>query len=110
YQRLLKPGGRVFLDACATRTKFSLSSFAQTHIWPGNTTPLRLDDYLREVAQTPFELLYLCNDRNSYRLTTKHWAENLDRCRDEVIKRWGERLYRRFRLYLWGCVYSFSTD
>ena len=110
YQRLLKPGGRVFLDACATRTKFSLSSFAQTHIWPGNTTPLRLDDYLREVAQTPFELLYLCNDRNSYRLTTKHWAKNLDRCRDEVVKRWGERLYRRFRLYLWGCVYSFSTD
>jgi cyclopropane-fatty-acyl-phospholipid synthase len=43
-------------------------------------------------------------------LTTKHWAENLDRCRAEVVRRWGERLYRRFRLYLWGCAHVFETD
>jgi cyclopropane-fatty-acyl-phospholipid synthase len=110
YERLLKPGGRVFLDACASRAKYSFSSFVQSHIWPGNTTPMKLAGYIDAVAKTPFELVYARNDRRNYLLTTKHWAENLDRNRDEIVARWGERLYRRFRLYLWGCVHSFSTD
>ncbi|HMG34926.1 MAG TPA: class I SAM-dependent methyltransferase [Blastocatellia bacterium] len=110
YERLLKPGGRVFLDACASRNKYPFSSFVLTHIWPGNTTPMKLTDYLDAVASSPFELIYARNDRQNYLLTTRHWAENLERHRDEVIARWGERLYRRFRLYLWGCVHSFSSD
>lgn len=110
YARLLKPGGRVFLDACAARTKFPFSSFVLKHVWPGNATPLQLDGYLREVARSPFEIIYVRNDRQNYLLTTKHWAQNLDRHRDEIVRRWGERLYRRFRLYLWGCVQSFSSD
>lgn len=110
YEKLLKPGGRVFLDACAARTKYPFSSFVLSHIWPGNATPLQLTDYLEAVAKTPFELIEMQNDRHNYLLTTRHWAENLDRHRDEIIARWGERLYRRFRLYLWGCVHSFSTD
>ena len=110
YGKLLKPGGRVFLDASASRTKYSFSSFVLSHIWPGNTTPLQLTDYLDAVEKSPFELIYAQNDRRSYLLTTRHWAENLDRHRDEIVARWGERLYRRFRLYLWGCVHSFSND
>jgi cyclopropane-fatty-acyl-phospholipid synthase len=110
YQRLLKPGGRVFLDACATRSKYPFSSFVLSHIWPGNTTPLQLTGYLNALACTPFELLSVKNDRRNYLLTTTHWAENLDRHRDQIIERWGERLYRRFRLYLWGCVHAFSND
>ena len=110
YQKLLKPGGRVFLDACASRTKHPFSSFVLSHVWPGNTTPLQLADYLDEVAKTPFELIYVRNDRRNYLLTTRHWAENLDRYRDEIVAKWGERLYRRFRLYLWGCVHAFSND
>ena len=110
YEKLLKPGRRVFLDACASRTKYSFSSFVLSHVWPGNTTPLQLTDYLDAVAKTPFELIEVRNDRHNYVLTTRHWAENLDRHRDEIVARWGERLYRRFRLYLWGCVHSLSTD
>ena len=110
YERLLKPGRRVFLDACATRTKYPFSSFVLSHIWPGNTTPLQLTDYLDAVAKSPFELMEVHNDRHNYLLTTKHWAENLERHRDEIVAHWGERLYRRFRLYLWGCVHSFTTD
>jgi cyclopropane-fatty-acyl-phospholipid synthase len=110
YQKLLKPGGRVFLDACASRTKYPFSSFVLSHIWPGNTTPLQLTDYLDALSATPFELVYARNDRHNYLLTTRHWAENLDRHRDEIVARWGERLYRRFRLYLWGCVHAFSND
>jgi cyclopropane-fatty-acyl-phospholipid synthase len=110
YEKLLRPGGRVFLDACASRTKYPFSSFVLSHVWPGNATPLKLAEYLGEVAKTPFEIIYTRNDRRNYLLTTKRWAENLDRRRDEIVARWGERLYRRFRLYLWGCVHSFSAD
>jgi cyclopropane-fatty-acyl-phospholipid synthase len=110
YERLLRPGGRVFLDACAARSKYAFSSFVLSHVWPGNATPLHLTSYLGAIAATPFELLSIRNDRRNYLLTTRHWAENLDRHRDEIIARWGERLYRRFRLYLWGCVHAFSTD
>ena len=100
----------MFLDACASRTKFPFSSFILSHVWPGNATPLQLTDYLRALARTPFELMSVRNDRRDYLLTTKHWAENLDRHRDMIVARWGDRLYRRFRLYLWGCVHSFLTD
>jgi cyclopropane-fatty-acyl-phospholipid synthase len=110
YQRLLKPGGPVFLDACATRRKFGFSSFVLAHVWPGNGTPLDLAGYLQELAKSPFELMQLQNDRHNYMLTTQHWAQRLDRCRDEVVRRWGERLYRRFRLYLWGCVHAFQSE
>jgi cyclopropane-fatty-acyl-phospholipid synthase len=109
YRRLLRPGGRVFLDACASRRKYPFSAFVRTHIWPGNTTPMHLASYLKEVGESPFEVLYLKNDRHSYLLTTRHWAQNLDRARDEVVSRWGEYVYRRFRIYLWGCVHYFTS-
>ncbi len=109
YRRLLRPGGRVFLDACASRRKYPFSAFVRSHIWPGNTTPMHLASYLKEVGKSPFEVLYLKNDRHSYLLTTQHWAENLDRARDKVVSRWGEYVYRRFRIYLWGCVHYFNT-
>ena len=70
---------------------------------------MNLADYIDALAKTPFELIYAVNDRRNYLLTTKHWAENLDNHRNEIVARWGERLYRRFRLYLWGCVHAFST-
>ena len=110
YRRLLKPGGRVFLDACASRTKYPFSSYTMSYAFPGNASPLQLSDYLRELEKTPFELIYIRNDRNNYRLTTKHWAENLDRSHDEIAERWGERLFRRFHLYLWSCVNAFDID
>jgi cyclopropane-fatty-acyl-phospholipid synthase len=42
-------------------------------------------------------------------LPCRAWAENLDAARDEIIARWGETLYRRFRLYLWGSAQAFLS-
>lgn len=110
YQELLVPGGRIYLDASAARVKYSPSTFLERYIYPGNGTFLCLHDYLRELARTPLQLHGVYDDRHSYALTTRHWAENLDRVRDEVVDRWGLALYRSFRLYLWGCVDLFSRD
>ena len=110
YAKLLKPGGRVYLDASASPTKYPFSRFILKYIYPGNETPMHLPSYVEAVCDSPFELCMLQNDRGSYMLTAKHWAENLDANRATIAARWGESVYRRFRLYLWGCVHCFATD
>jgi cyclopropane-fatty-acyl-phospholipid synthase len=108
YGRLLQPGRRVYLDAYSGR-KHGMPSFITKWVFQGNTSPLCLAEYLAEVARTPFEVVLVKNDRHNYHLTCRKWAENLQAKREEVVSRWGERLYRRFVLYLWAAANSFET-
>lgn len=108
YERLLEPGRRVYLDAYSGR-KHRMPSFITKWVFEGNTSPLCLEEYLREVAATPFEVVSIRNDRHNYFLSCKKWAENLEAKRQEVVARWGTFLYRRFVLYLWAAANSFET-
>jgi cyclopropane-fatty-acyl-phospholipid synthase len=108
YQRLLKSGRRVYLDAYSG-ARHGMPSFISKWVFQGNTSPLCLERYLAEVARTPFEVVVIKNDRHNYFLSCKKWAENLEAKRDEVIARWGRHLYRRFVLYLWAAANSFET-
>lgn len=110
YESLLKPGGKVYLDASASRRKYAVSSFAEKHVFPGNGSPMCLHDYLDAVSKSPFEVETVLNDRHNYYLTTKAWAERLDSHREEIENRWGLAQYRRFQLYLWACVDGFTRD
>lgn len=110
YFELLRPNGRVYLDASAARERHNLSSFFERHIFRGNGTPLHLPRYVDAVTRSPLQLLSVIDDRDNYRLTTRCWAERLDRNRDEVERRWGRANYRRFQIYLWGCVDGFRRD
>lgn len=110
YASLLKPGGRVYLDASASPNKYPFSRFILKYIYPGNETPLHLSSYIDAVGESPLELCFVHNDRISYMLTARHWAEKLDRNRATIAARWGEGAYRKYRLYLWGCVHCFATD
>jgi cyclopropane-fatty-acyl-phospholipid synthase len=110
YAQLLKPGGRVYLDACATREPQEHSAFLLRHVFPGNGTTLCLHTYLEAVAASPFDLVSVHNDTEHYRLTALHWAKNLDAHRDEIQRRWGAEEFRTFRLYLWGAVDAFTHD
>ncbi len=110
YRSMLKPGGKVYLDASAKRKKYQISSFLRRHIYPGNGSPMCLHDYLRAVSASPFQLEVVHDDRHSYELTAKHWAERFDAAREEIERRWGRAQYRKFRLYLWGCYDSFKRD
>lgn len=109
YAELLRPGGRVYLDALAMRRKHIASTFMKRYIYPGASAPLLLHQYLRHVAHSPFELLSIDDDRHNYYLTCREWARRLDAARDEITQRWGEPLYRRFRLFLWGSAAGFDT-
>ncbi len=108
YERLLKPGRRVYLDAYSG-ARHGMPSFISKWVFQGNTSPLCLEKYLAEVARTPFEVVVIKNDRHNYFLSCKKWAENLEAKRDEVIARWGKHLYRRFVLYLWSAANSFEN-
>ncbi len=110
YEQLLKPGGRVYLDASAARRKNWVSTFVEKQLFPGNGSPLALASYVKAVARSPMELELVINDRVDYGLTARHWAENLDAARDFIEDRFGSRQYRLFRLYLWGCVDGFRRD
>jgi cyclopropane-fatty-acyl-phospholipid synthase len=109
YAELVRPGGSVYLDALAMRRKHNISTFMSRYVYPGGQSPLLLHDYLHEVARSPFELISLDDDRHNYMLTCKRWAQRLDAKRDEIVARWGEPLYRRFRLFLWGSAAGFDT-
>jgi cyclopropane-fatty-acyl-phospholipid synthase len=109
YAELVRPGGRVYLDALAMRAKHRMSTFMSRYVYPGGQSPLLLHSYLREVAHSPFELESLADDRHNYYLTCRRWAQRLDAKRDEIVARWGEPLYRRFRLFLWGSAAGFDT-
>ena len=106
YQRMLKPGRRVYLDAYSG-ARHGMPTFVTKWVFQGNTSPLCLERYLAELARTRFELMLVKNDRHNYYLTCKKWAENLEAVREVVVGRWGEKLYRRFRLYLWASANSF---
>ena len=108
-QRLLKPGGRVYLDASASRDKYDKPNFIARYIFPADHAFLCLHDFLRAVAKSPLEVLRVDNDRHNYFLTCRAWARNLEAAREDIIARWGETLYRRFRLYLWGSAQAFLS-
>ncbi len=57
------------------------------------------------MAKTSLDVLAVYKDRHSYYLTCK--AENRETARAEIIRLWGDALYRRFRLFLWGSAYAF---
>jgi len=109
FNRLLKPGGRVYLDAGAIGEKFKSTPFLTRYIFPGNHSFFCLHEFLKALAMTSFELIAVANDRHSYFLTCKAWAENLERAREAIVARWGEPIYRRFRLFLWGSAHAFKS-
>ena len=110
FDRLLKTGGRLYMDFAANRRKFNVSSFTYRYVFPGSHTPVVMPGLLAAANATPFETLAVHNDRHSYFLTLQQWARNLEAAHDELARRYGERTYRLFQLYLWGCAHQFRRD
>jgi cyclopropane-fatty-acyl-phospholipid synthase len=106
----LKPGGRLYLDASASREKYSVSAFSRRYIWPGTHTFLCLQDLTRELLYHGLDVVEVKNETRDYELTMRHWAERFDAARDTIVARWGEQTYRAFRLYLWGGSRGFQQD
>ena len=105
--RCLRPGGLMFLDGSASVVKYDVSSFARKYIWSGNHTFMCLQELIGDLLLRNMEVLRVENESMHYGHTMLHWAQRLEQNRDVVIARWGEKLYRAFRLYLWGGSQAF---
>jgi cyclopropane-fatty-acyl-phospholipid synthase len=85
-----------------------MSTFTSKWLFAGTSTALVIHEFLAEAASQGFEVIRVIDDRHNYFLTCRKWAENLERAKDIVVQRWGQRLYRHFRLYLWASASSFQ--
>lgn len=106
----LKPGGKVYLDGSATKEKYSLSKFARRYIWQANSSCMCLQDVIQEALYHGFNVEEVKEESHDYELTMLHWSQRLDAHREEIVAKWGEELYRTFRLYLWAGVPAFRDD
>src|SRR5262245_17472749 len=106
----LKPGGRIYIDGSASREKHSLSQFARRYIWQGAHSCMCLQELLREALYYGFNIMEVSEESHDYEVTMLNWARRLDLHREEIVKQWGEKLYRIFRLFLWAGVPAFRDD
>jgi cyclopropane-fatty-acyl-phospholipid synthase len=107
---VLRPGGRLYLDASAAVEKYTMSAFAREYIWRGTHCFLSVQDIIQELLIHGFELVDLRRETHDYELTIQGWAQRLDAARDKIIAGWGEQTYRAFRLFLWGGAHAFRTN
>ena len=107
--KCLKPGGRIYLDASAVLEKYHVSNFVRTHIYPGTHTFLCLPDLIQELLMHGFKVLEVVDETHEYHLTMTHWAQRFDANRDLITERWGEKVFRAFRLYLWGGSHAMGS-
>ncbi|HEY0393824.1 MAG TPA: class I SAM-dependent methyltransferase [Candidatus Elarobacter sp.] len=107
---LLKPNGRLYLDASAAIQKYDSSDFTRRYIWPGAHSFLCLQDLIEELLFHGLDIVETKNETHDYMLTMRHWAERFDAHRDEIVAKWGEETFRIWRLYLWTGSYAFHED
>jgi cyclopropane-fatty-acyl-phospholipid synthase len=110
FARLLRPGGRVYMDFAAQKDEKPIGEFVARYVFKGNHRPVYLPGLFKGAVANGFEPIALHNDRHSYYLTLQAWARNLEAARDRVVPLVGERAYRIFRLYLWGCARQLQRD
>ncbi|HEX4965447.1 MAG TPA: class I SAM-dependent methyltransferase [Thermoanaerobaculia bacterium] len=106
----LAPGGRIYMDASASHEKYEVGSFTRQYIWQGSHSFLCVQDMVQEFLFHGFEVEEVKCETRDYELTMRHWAERLDAARDFIVKGWGEKVYRAFRLYLWGGTHALHAN
>jgi len=54
-------------------------------------------------------VLEVVDETHEYDLTMRHWAQRFDANRDNITRGWGEKVFRFFRMYLWGGSHAMRT-
>jgi len=103
-ERLVVPGGRVYLDFGASRTRFGTHTFVTRYIWPGTFRLVYMPEFVEAIRESPFELEWLKNDRHNYYLWCRGMHERWAKNRAQVEAQYGKRTWRMFALLFAGCA------
>jgi cyclopropane-fatty-acyl-phospholipid synthase len=106
----LKPGGRLYMDASATKQKYAASAFTRRYTWRGPHSCLALPDMIQELLYHGFEIVDVQRGTRDYERTMRAWAFRLENTHDDIAERWGEYVYRMFHVFLWGGVQGFNSN
>jgi cyclopropane-fatty-acyl-phospholipid synthase len=106
----LAPGGRIYMDASASHQKYEVGSFTRKYIWQGSHSFMCVQEIVQEFLFHGFEVEEVKCDTHDYELTMRHWAQRFDAAHDFIVKGWGEKVYRAFRLYLWGGSHALHAN
>ncbi len=106
----LKPGGRIYLDGAASKTKYSMSQFTRQYTWQGAHSFMYLPELTQRALEQGFAVEEVKDETHDYELTMLHWARRFDENREAIVSGWSEETYRSFRLFLWGGSHAFKTD
>ena len=107
---ILKPHGRIYLDASATREKYAATAFTREYTWHGPHSCLAVQDLVGEMLYHGFDVLGVRQETQDYELTMGAWARRFDDAHDEIADRSSEEVYRAFRVFLWGGTHGFRTN
>jgi cyclopropane-fatty-acyl-phospholipid synthase len=108
--RALAPGGRLYVDASATKQKYAASPFTRQYTWRGPHSCLALQDFIQELLFHGFEVVNVNRETRDYELTMRHWARRLEAAEKCVVRKWDEQTYRAFRVFLNGGSHAFRTN
>lgn len=112
-ERLLAPGGLVFLQTIHMRDPFYETyrkkiDFIQKHIFPGGFLP-GLKDLMEHIAGTTLTLVDLEEIGSHYTRTLEEWRRRFLNNRDQLPDRFDEAFVRGWDYYLSYCRAGFST-
>lgn len=103
---VLKPQGIMLLHTIGRIENMPANPWLRKYIFPGGYLP-SLQEIFDQLAVNDCHLLDVENLRIHYAKTLDHWAENYEKQYDTVVKMFGERFARMWRLYLFGAAASF---
>jgi len=101
-EALVKPGGRVYLDFGASRTRFGTHTFVTKYVWPGTFRLVYMPELVEAIRESPFELSLVTNDRRNYHVWCEMLLRRWEKNRALVEAEHGARLWRTFALLLAG--------
>ena len=100
--RLVKPGGRIYLDFAAGKVPFGTSSFITKYVWPGTFRMVYMPDLMEALDRSRLQLVGVYNDRRNYHLWALKGHIRWMEFRDRIIQESSEETWRLFRLLYAG--------
>ena len=108
---ILKPRGRALIHTICTqlpKSKKNKSKYINAKIFPGGEIP-SISDLAAPIENSELCILDMHYWHLMYTKTLSEWLQRLRKNKDKIIKLFGEKLYRRYELYLSGSRASFDV-